>query len=268
MTEQPGVWKAHASQWDRVGPPLRPGAEDGELLMKGLPTPLESVLVLGVTPEMARLAWPAGTRLLAIDRAPAMIEQVWPGFPEPGQGAMLADWLTVDLAAGSRDAVVTDGCFGVTSWPDEHRRILQQVRRFLRPGGRFCFRVFVRPGSEAVDDVVQRALDGGFTSFHAFKLCLLMAAQPDTATGVVTGQVWELWAEAVPDPAAFARRTGWPLEQVLTIDAYRGQSTPYCFPLLAELTDLLEQEGFVLERTSVPSYPLGERCPTLITSVP
>lgn len=265
MSDGTGVWSHHASQWERVGAPLRPCPEDGRLLLDGVGPGAHRVLLLGVTPEMAGLAWPSGTELLAVDRVQRMIDNVWPGFPEPGQGAMLADWLELDLPEGSRDRVVSDGCFGVTAWPDEHRALLRQVRRFLAPQGRFVFRVFVRPGPEAVEQVIERALVGGFASFHAFKLCLLMACQPDTAAGVVTGEVWERWNAAVPEVERFAERTGWPVDQVRTIDAYRGQSTPYAFPTLAELHQVLDAEGFAVERVTEPSYPLGSRCPTLVT---
>ncbi|MCA9573263.1 MAG: hypothetical protein KC656_35750, partial [Myxococcales bacterium] len=158
----------------------------------------------------------------------------------------------------------SDGCFGVLSWPGEHRALLRRVRRFLAPGGRFVFRVFVRPGPEAVEEVIERALDGRLATFHAFKLCLLMASQPDTAAGVVTGEVWERWSAAVPDPTAFAARTGWPVEQVATIDAYRGQPAVYTFPTLAEIRSVLDGEGFEVERVMEPGYPLGSRCPTLV----
>ena len=65
-------WNQHAQQWQFVGPPLRPTREDVDLFVRlvdeGLPRarglPPRAAL-LGVTPELATMPWPEGTRLAA-----------------------------------------------------------------------------------------------------------------------------------------------------------------------------------------------------------
>lgn len=219
--------------------------------------------MLGVTPEMARLAWPAGTRLLAVDREAAMIQGVWPGFPGPGEGALLADWLTVELPSSSRDRVVSDGCFGVVAWTADARTLLERVRAVLRPEGRFGFRVFLKPDdAESPVEVYEAASQGRIGNFHAFKLRLLMAHQRDLAHGVCIGELWEAWSAS--SGARAVAGSGWPTEQIATIDAYRGQATRYWFPTMAELQAAIADAGLDVERVHWPSYELGERCPTLI----
>lgn len=257
-----GVWRAHAQQWARVGPPLRPVAEDGAVIegvARGFTAP--RVLVLGVTPEMAGLAWPPGARLLAVDKAPAMIARVWPGFPGPEQGAVCADWLEVPLEDRAWDLIVSDGCFTVL--PD-HGALLDRVARWLAPDGRFVVRTFVRGEDERPAEVFARATQ--MASFHELKLRLLMAVQGDAPT-VRTGDVWRVWEDG-PGDVALAAATGWPLAQIATIDAYRGQDTIYAFPTEAALTAAMARAGLTVHAVHRPGYPLGDRCPTFVVGLP
>src|SRR5207248_8807639 len=89
-----GHWTEIARQWERVGPPLRPCAEDVAIYQSevdrwsrahGAPR----ALILGVTPELYRLRWPAGTDLAAADHTRSMIDAVWPG---PRSAVVCADW--------------------------------------------------------------------------------------------------------------------------------------------------------------------------------
>lgn len=222
-------------------------------------------LILGVTPEMARLGWPQGTDLLAVDRSREMIARVWPGFPTPGGGALCADWRALPLAERSRDLVLGDGVFTVLAYPEDYRALAASLRRVLGPDGLFAFRTFVRPDrDERPAAVCDAAMDGEVDSFHAFKLRLLMSLQPDTATGVRTGDVWACWASDGPGAEELVDRSGWPREQIATIEAYRGRDTVYSFPTLEELRSLLAEEGFEEVERFRPTYELGARCPTLV----
>lgn len=268
--QAPGVWRRHAGQWARIGGALRPRPEDSRRLDQAIAgwaarsaRPPRG-LVLGATPEMARLAWPGGTELLAVDHAEEMLRSVWPGFDGPGPGTLLADWMDMGLPAGSRDVVVSDGCFSVLRL-SVYPELVRSVRSVLAPGGVFAFRTFVRPEvGEAPEHVYAAALAGSIGSFHDLKLRLLMAVQPDSEQGVVTGEVWEHLATRGPDRDALAAATGWPREQIDTIDAYRGQDTLYTFPLLSEVRATLEVGGFVVHACTTEGYDLAERCPTLV----
>lgn len=267
MPDPRGVWRAQAQQWTRVGSPLRPCSEDIERLAEIL-APLRSrrprALILGVTPETLRLGWTDNSDLLAIDCSYEMIHNVWPGYPAARQGVICANWLAFPLRQSSRDAVVSDGCFGVTRYPGEHRIVLDNVRRLLRPGGLFAFRIFVLPDAlESPFDVYEEAMAGRIGSFHAFKLRLLMAYQREPERGVCVGDVWRAWSAEGPGADALARQTGWPAETVRTIDAYREQTSVYTFPVLRDIRNLATAAGFREIACIDKQYELGERCPTL-----
>lgn len=276
----PGVWRNQASQWDRIGPPLRPSPPDlahhEDVIRRVAAVRAESgealrAVALGATPEHAAMAWPAGTSLLAIDKSAEMIERVWPGFPRPGEGARVADWLAPPDDLGPFDVVVSDGPFGVLRHPVEHARLLAVVRDWLSPPGRFTFRVFVRPERRESPGELFAALSSGspeLTSFHAFKLRLLMAVQSSTRAGVRVGDVWQIWHDSGPDPSDLIRTRGFTSAQIGTIDAYRDSDSVYCFPTLAELRATIAESGLVEESCSFPDYPLGERCPRFVLARP
>src|SRR5437016_4809001 len=93
------VWDRHARQWHTLGPPLRPSAQDIEIMERTVDahyaasgrSSMDAVL-LGVTPEIATMRWPRVTRLRAFDRNPSMIKQVWPGNPQIDAVAACANW--------------------------------------------------------------------------------------------------------------------------------------------------------------------------------
>jgi SAM-dependent methyltransferase len=176
-----------------------------------------------------------------------------------------ADWLDMALPPRSRDLVVSDGCFGVLRYPDQYHRVLRKVHEVLRPQGRFAFRVFARPAHpEEPADVYRALLSGAIGSFHAFKLRLLMAVQRDSRAGVAVGDVWQSWHRDGPATADLAAVRGWPIEQIETIEAYRGLDNVYTFPTLAELRSVIEEEGYDEIGCTWQRYELGERCPTLV----
>ncbi|MDD5565258.1 MAG: hypothetical protein PHQ91_16200, partial [Thermoanaerobaculaceae bacterium] len=78
-------WERTARDWKHFGPPLRPSGPDvarfealarGEAERRGRAL---SALLCGVTPEIAGMAWPADTRLTAVEQSIEMIREVWPG---------------------------------------------------------------------------------------------------------------------------------------------------------------------------------------------
>lgn len=265
------VWERQAAQWRQVGAPLRPSGEDLSLyesVLLGCTAAKDRRLrglLLGVTPELAGLAWPAGTDLVAVDRCAEMIERVWPGFPVPGRGATLADWLALPLPDRSRDVVIGDGSLNVIRYPDQTLGVLESAGRVLAADGRMVVRVFARPETaETTAEVFEAAMAGRIRGFHAFKLRLLMAVQGSEQIELRTGDTWQCWDREGPGPEALAARTGWPPDQISTIDAYRDQDTTYSFPTLAELRALVARSPLQEVGCSAGSYELAERCPRLV----
>lgn len=263
-------WNAHARQWSRIGRPLRPAPEDLAFITEALREWQKTggrvparLLLLGVTPEIATLPRPAGAQLVAVDHSLAMIRAVWPGATR-GDLALCGTWQRLPIRDGSVDVVLGDGCFTSFERRADYVAAVRGVRRALRADGLFVMRFFVRPEArEAPDRVMDDLLHARIGSFHAFKWRLAMALHGGLDDGVRLAEVWRVWHEAVPDPAALAARLAWPVAEVRTIDAYRDAGARYTFPTLAELRAILEP-AFDELACRVPDYELGARCPTLV----
>ena len=269
MAAPPGHWSKHAQQWQWIGSPLRPAAEDVGLLERALsdwhtanPLPSPQALLLGVTPEITLMHWPPGTRLTAVDHTEAMIREIWPGAPL-GYTALCAEWTDAPLPPASQDIIVGDGSFSNLVNRDEYRAMVRAMRRVINPHGVFLMRFFIRPdAAETVDAVIADLSHGRIGNFHAFKWRLAMALHGSLDEGVRLADIWNTWDAAVADPAQLAGRLRWPLPAVQTIDAYRGVQTRYTFPTLAEARAAMA-EAFDEFACWFPGYELGERCPTL-----
>src|SRR3954463_15004082 len=130
------VWDRQAAHWNRLGPPLRPAPADlrvaADVIRQwscdhGPPR----ALLLGVTPEFAKLAWPQGTSLLAVDRSEAMVRGVWPGYPHHGAGALCTDWLAMAIDGHSRDIVLADGALVPLRFRDEQQALLAKLKAIV-----------------------------------------------------------------------------------------------------------------------------------------
>lgn len=267
-----GPWERHARQWSRVGPPLRPAAEDVEIARAAIegwraragntdPT----VLLLGVTPELWRIDLGGHGRAIATDRSLDMIRAVWPGPIRPRDAALGADWRHLPLADASIDVALADGALTNLAFPAGYAEVAAELRRALAEDGRWIARCFVQAARpESVATVLRDLRAGRAGGFHAFKWRLAMALQPDAATGVALADVWNALAAVEPDLAALAARCGWSPESVRTIEAYRGLAARYTFPALEELAEVFRRAGFATFETITPAYELGDRCPTLV----
>ncbi len=262
-------WPRHARQWALVGPPLRPAPEDVAIVTAEIAAWTAArgraprALLLGVTPELATMAWPAGSTLLAVDRAAAMIGAIFPraGLPV-GATAMVGDWLALPRAARSFDVVVGDGCLSCLAYPAGYRAVAAELRRVLADDGLLLLRLFAAPPQpEPLAEVAAALRAGHIGSLHALKWRLAMAIQAaDRNVRVI--DIWHAFEQLVPDRAALAAATGWPLDVIGTIDAYRGSEVVYSFPTADEVRAALD-ETFSERATHTPTYELGARCLTL-----
>ena len=269
MTAQPDHWNQHARQWNLIGPPLRPAAQDLRLLEMELRAWRERAsavspraLLCGVTPEIAAMRWPPGTWLTAVDHSRPMVAGVWPGSSAPG-AAVCGNWLALPLAAASQDILVGDGCYSLLVGSARYAAFSTELRRVAADGALLLMRYFLRPERpEAQGAVIDDLHRGRIGNFHVFKWRLAMALHGSLEEGVRLGDIWNAWHEAVPDPARLAARLGWRVEVVNTISNYRGVDTRYSFPTLDEARRLVGDFEMVSMHT--PDYELGARCPTLV----
>ena len=262
-------WERYARDWDLLGTPLRPAAEDVAIYERAVAAWQAGhargprALLLGVTPEIATMGWPRGTQLVAIDRSAAMIAWVWPARAREHGAAVRGDWLNLPLADASQDVVIGDSPLH-QRYPHEQRAALQSFHRVLSRDGLLVVRYFCAPDrAEDPKQVFDDLLAGRIGSFHAFKWRLAMALQRSAEEGVAWGAIWDAWHAWVRDPEAMMRARRWPVAQLRTIDVYQGASARISFPTYAEAKALLA-ETFDPAQTIVPGYELGERCPIVI----
>jgi SAM-dependent methyltransferase len=274
MAEQSDQWIKNARQWSLVGPPLRPSAEDVRVVEDALrhTRPAGSAglraMVLGVTPELATLRWPAATSLVSIDKSAPMIRSVWPRSGVPaGASAVHGDWRAMPLGADTRDVAVGDGSFNCLTYPDEYCRVAAELRRVLAPGGLMIMRMFVRPAvSETVDAILRDLWSGAIKTFDAFKWRLNMHLQPTTEAGVRFGDTWKLWQELSIDADALAGRLGTSREKIGAIEVYRDSKTVFTFPTVEECRTVWAAD-FEEVACWTPAYELGDRCPMFVMRV-
>jgi SAM-dependent methyltransferase len=222
-------------------------------------------VIYGVTPELQRMAWPAGATVIAVDRARPMIDAVWPG---PRDRVVCGDWSATPLAAGSADVVLCDGGAHLVPFGAPRDAFARELARVIAPGGLFVARLFVPPARpESPDGVLQDLLAGRVASLNVLKLRLGMALQPSAAEGVRLSRVWDALHAAAPDAQQLAARLGWSFDHLRAIDTYRDCPARYHFQTLDEVRELIcagTGGGFALESFNVPTYDLGDRCPTVI----
>ena len=267
--EMPDRWQENARQWKHLVSPLQPSAQDigfySDLVQEwyqhhGSPR----VLLLGVTPEIYHLPWPEGTSFLAVDKSQAMIDAVWPG---PKEAAQCVDWLSLKLPDNSRDIVFCDGGLPLIAYPHQQQQLVRILRNVLSDQGVCILRLYVPPPQqESPEAVLKDLIEGRIPNLSILKLRLGMSLMKSTAEGVAVGMIWQLIHEVAPDLERLASRIGWSVEHMLVINAYRGSADRFYFVTVNQVTDLFcdNPGGFEVHRLRVPSYDLGERCPTIV----
>ena len=272
MTAYPQYWSVYPQLRQHVGSPLCPAPDDVRLmeaLVKQVSRTTNGgslhAVLLGVTPDLARMSWPTETRLLALDHSWEMVQMVFPRDELSMQAiAVHGDWRALPVTDAKVDVVVGDGCYSQLENAASYQEVSAEVSRVLRQGGTFVMRFFVRPDpAESPAKVFADLAQGRIGNFHILKLRLAMALNARVDTGVRLGDIWEVWNAERLDAEILSQRFNWPRASISTIDAYRDSDTRYTFPTLPELRSRLA-EHFAELACHVPHYELGERCPTLL----
>jgi hypothetical protein len=265
-------WHRLASCYPALGWPLRPSGEDIRLMEEAVanwaasqPAVSLNALLLGVTPEIATMRWPAESSLTAVDGSPAMVRIVWPGDIPVKRRVVCSNWLALPLQDASCGVVIGDGSMNCLPYPNGYRRLAEEVRRVLSPDGIYILRCYIQPvAQESPDQVFADSFHSeAVPSFHHFKFRLLMAMQQSTQTGIAVDDVYRYWTDRKIDTALLTSRAGWEKSAIDTIELYRQSATVHSFPSLAEYRSVL---GEFFDEISFSSLPctLGERCPILV----
>ena len=267
-------WDSFASNFANLGPPLRP-AQTEIRLMEEIIVEWAAVhgrekvdaLLLGATPEIAAMRWPEKSLLMGVDCSLPMARQVWPGNIVGRRNMVCANWLAMPRKPSSCDIVVGDGSINCLNYPQDFRMLGEIVSGLLRDHGLLILRCYLqsRP-RERPEAVYADALRGSISSFHAFKLRLLMALQPNAMQGVAVNDVYRHWVNRNIDPNKLPKAPGWRREAIETIQYYRDAPTVYAFPTLAELRSVLRRY-FDEVSLLTASHDLADRCPVFVFRV-
>jgi hypothetical protein len=261
-------WGVVAHHWNAYGPPLRPSPPDIAAMERSVRSWSDHqdargprALMLGVTPEIAAMAWPEGAEVTAIDRSDAMIEHVWPGDIAGRRAALQADWFAYEY--GNRDIVIGDGVFAIMRYPEQYVALVRKIAAALPPGGLFVTRTFLQAAEqESPADVLRDLVDRRIGSVHAFKFRLAMAMQASAAEGVRQGDVFDAVHRAGIDCDSLSTRMGWPDLEIDTLRIYRGKDARLYFLSTGEMASLMA-EHFETIGESRFDYEMGDRCPVL-----
>jgi SAM-dependent methyltransferase len=260
-------WSYTARTWDRIRPPLKPVAEDLQVITRHLADwHPEQVMILGVTREYLELSWPHGSTIRALDYAPVMFRTVWKGAPGT---AILGDWRDMPVADGSQDLVLLDAGLCLLRWPRDQQQVIREVSRILAPGGLFIIRVLVLPAVPETPARVMQALEqGAIPDLSQLRIRLWMAMQYEYHRPATNRQFWYFLRESFRGREALAHKCDTTLQYIeeITRKTLSEPERDYEFAdqesYLAMFTDA--QNHFRLLETSVPGYGLGERCPTFV----
>jgi SAM-dependent methyltransferase len=224
---------------------------------------VQRVLVLGVTPEIVQLNWPAGAHLVGIDSSPAMIVSLWQGNAAALSHVACARWQQMPLDDATFDAVVGDGSLNALSSLDDYGKVFGEVSRVLKPEGVLVLRCFVRPPhAETPERVVLKAMEGEFPTTAAFRLRFAFAvANADGSIGLAA--LHDAFNALVPDRDALARITGWPRQDIDRVDTDKDSRVRLTFPTHSQLVSLSEPI-FRIEGAARGTYTQADHCPTFL----
>ncbi len=260
-TEAAAAWGAFHARWSRLRAPLRPNADIVAAVQQQITGHDGHVLLLGVTADLAGL----GRTMTAVDWSAPMIAHVWPG-DRPGRRAVLADWRTMPMPDNPFSAAIGDGSLATLAWPHDYRAIFARLTAVLAPAARMVVRCYLTPDEpEPLDSVRVAALSGRVTNFHALKWRVAMAVAGEAGDpNVPVRKILDAFEHAFPDRNALAAATGWGLDDIAEIDAYRGGLAVYSFVTRTQIAKVLPPELAAARYVDAGSYELAERCPLLV----
>jgi hypothetical protein len=264
-------WDLLAGQFQHQQPPLRPCAEDTRIVHRIIhdwhrrhSPSRTSALLFGVTPEIANLAWPTNTFLLAVEKSQLMIDIVWPGNIPDQRRVVCGNWFDAGIEKHSLDLVVGDGFLTGLAYPRQYVQIASIISRWLQPDGLLIARLFVRPEKKETMDAIMADLAAGrIARFDILKWRLAMAIQETAEQGVRVDDIYRAWSKIDDQQPALFERAGWPRATVNTIKLYDGRGDRYVFPTIKELNAAFSP-GLEPVSVMIPAYDFGQCCPILV----
>jgi len=257
------AWERLAAQYYRLKSPLRPASADVELFEQAIRGADDRVLLLGITPALARL----GKSLLAVEAMPTVIKALWIG-DEPTRRAEVGDWRSLPCEAQSRSAIVGDGVFSAADV--DPAVLVEEFIRVLDPAGTIAIRCFCAPDQpEPLDAIVEDALCGRIPDLNVLKWRLSMqlaANEPDYRVSVV--RLLSAFNRLFPDRDRLLQLTGWQAQDFGFIDMYKDSASFLRFLLEGRLLAALAPLVQGIRCLRPWGYPLADRCPIVVLRGP
>jgi hypothetical protein len=265
------VWVDIARSYAAFSSPLVPSIEDIRIYEEAVACHVAGIerehfdaLMLGVTPGIANMKWPRGSRILALDMSPTVIRALWPGDVPGFREARPASWSAPPVEKGSLDIVVGDGSLNACRHPAEIRAVCSAVYSVLRRGGIFVLRAYVqRLHGESIEQVFDDLLGSTGLKVDEFKMRLWLAMQRSSHEGVSVRDAARLLEEFGVTGAVMRHRLCWTDAAIEPFEKWKTSDAVYSFPSLAELRNVLI-DHFVEVSTTFPPYALGDNCPVVI----
>ncbi len=258
-------WQVYYRTWTQLTPPLRPHAQ----VVAGVREQIQGIegrtILLGVTPELADIR----DDLVAVDRNISMIAHVWPGNTARRR-AVAADWRHTNFTDGAFSVCLGDGSLCVLPYPCDVTAVLRELHRIVRSGGRVVSRLYLSPDEpENLRELKDAALSGAVRNFHALKIRIAMVLASQSATpSVPVPHILEAFNAMFPERTALVAAAGLSLEQIDTIDLYRGSNVVFSFPNRDQLMSVIRPFFPGARLVACGSYDMSERCPLLVADRP
>lgn len=270
IPEDSNVWAAIARHYTAFTSPMIPSEEDIGIYERSVAAyaadrraaDLKAV-ILGVTPSIATMKWPSGTRVTAVEISQPVIEALWPGDIPNVREAKCASWFSMPVGRNSCDVVIGDGSMIACRYPAEAKRLIHYIGECLVDGGIFVLRVYIRPERQETvpalfDDLLRQKM-----RVDVFKFRLYLAMQRTVEEGVQVRVAANILEEYRLNRQEMIDRCGWPEGVVEPFDMWRKSNAVYSFPSLREFRNLLG-EAFSEVSVTYPAYELGRFCPIFV----
>jgi hypothetical protein len=144
------IWASIASRYSAFGSPLVPCIEDVKIsesavIAHAATKQKINAIMLGVTPALALMNWPVGSKVTAIDRSAAVIASLWPGNIPNRRTAICGSWFSIPRKRKSCDVVIGDGSLISCRFPDEARTLFRALSHLLTNRGLVVLRLYLMP---------------------------------------------------------------------------------------------------------------------------
>jgi len=259
--------------WPRLKPPLRPSSGDLALFQQSIDgwtagqqagAPPPQVLLLGATPELRDLDWPAGSRITVLERDSGAVSEVWKG---PLESVHVKDWLTLTPQDGPFDIVLCDAGLHTLNYPKAQAELAKVLADVTLAGAIVVFRLLCPPSQhESTVRVAAELWAGNIGDMSQLMLRTAQSMQHSATAGVRISTVWLKLRSLSKNWETLAERTGWAMEDIQTADLYRFSAAKFHYPDLAQTMALFGHNGtgdFEMIRLSTGDGPLAAQCPVV-----